>query len=348
MRSIWTIGVTLAAMILLIGVMPTTRLNVASAQDEIETETETARPRAQTVLCTYDINDLVASIPNFENPPRLAPEAMSDEDMVTTAFEGLPVGSDDEELKPRADRISEIMDLIQTLIVPHTWVPEGLTHFMQEKNGVLYVTVTEDAHQAIAKLLAEMRSHRSRSVSVQCLVFEISTAQLHDLKQRFADGGLLVSAQNAKTLLDELETGKLKSTPVASVRWVCMNKQRTWIMPLEKQSVPTDKDEEGETIFSQVCHAGTFDIEPVLTGDNANILCATRVAVTSGPAEEKGDPSDLRQYEFQSTVLIPNGGGVLMTAANHKTAQAGREVVLFLQVASISPGAAAAPRNARR
>lgn len=344
MRSIWTIGVTLAAMVLLIGVMPTTRLDVARAQDEIETEAETARPRAQAVLRTYDINDLVASIPNFENPPRLAPEAMSDEDMVTTAFEGLPVGSDDEELKPRADRISEIMDLIQTLIVPHTWVPEGLTHFMQEKNGVLYVTVTEDAHQAIAKLLAEMRSHRSRSVSVQCLVFEISTAQLHDLKQRLADGGLLVSAKNAKALLDELETGKLKSTPVASARLVCMNRQRTWIMPMEKQSVPTDKDEEGETIFSEICHTGTFDVEPVLTGDNASIFCTTVVNIAAGPADEKGDPSDLRQYEFQSTVLIPNGGGVLMTAANHKTAQAGREVVLFLQAAT-SPGAGADARR---
>ena len=108
------------------------------------------------------------------------------------------------------------------------------------------------------------------------------------------------------------------------------------------------KDEEGETIFSEICHTGTFDVEPVLTGDNASIFCTTVVNIAAGPADEKGDSADPRQYEFQSTVLIPNGGGVLMTAANHKTAQAGREVVLFLQVAATSPGAGADPRNARR
>ncbi|MHB1156749.1 MAG: hypothetical protein ACYC26_07905 [Phycisphaerales bacterium] len=342
MRSIWTIGVTLAAMILLIGVMPTTRLNVARAQDEMEAGAETARLRTQTVLRTYDINDLVASIPNYSSPPMLAPVALSDEDIAKGAFEGSFAASDG---IPRADRIQALMDLIKNAISRGAWVPVGLTNTMDEIDGVLYATATDKDHQAIAKLLAEMRSYRSRAIAVQWLVFEISTAQLHDLKQRFADGGLLVSARNAKTLLDELETGKLKNTPVASARWVCMNRQRTWIMPLEKQSIPTDKDEEGETIFGEVCHAGTFDIESVLTGDNTSILCTTAVSIAAGPADEKADASDLRQYQFQSTVVIPNGGGVLMTAANHKTAQQGREVVLFLQAASVSPGAGADARR---
>ncbi|MFA7238048.1 MAG: hypothetical protein WC058_14390 [Phycisphaeraceae bacterium] len=230
MRSIWTIGVTLAAMVLLIGVMPA---SVVRAQDATEP------PPPKTEIRTYDISDLVTLQPNFEDVPNLKGEKPNPgpENMIFLRR------SVHDSTIPRADRITAIMDMIKNLVSREEWVPVGLINYMDESNGVLYIKAPASDHQQIAKLLADMRTMRHRTITVQWLVFEISAVQLHDLKQRFADGGLLVSSQNAKTLLDELETGKLKTTPVASARLVCMNRQRTWIMPMEKQSVPTDKDE---------------------------------------------------------------------------------------------------------
>lgn len=339
MRNIWTIGATLAAMVLLIGVMPASQPSAARAQDAVAPP----EPKVKTELHTYDVRELLNDTPQFGHA---IPHHPHEVEMPRAPVFGGP--DMDEDQKPRADRIAEIMDVIKNAISRDQWVPVGFTNSMEELNGTLIVSAPASDHEAIAKLLAQLAAARHRMVSVQWLAFEISTAQLHDLKERFAGGSLLLSAKNAKTLTDELETGKLKTSPVASARLVCMNNQQTWVMPTEQQSVVTDKNEKGEAIFSHVNYAGTFAIVPILTTDRAGVLCTTVVAITAGAGDDKADASAERMYNFQSTVMIPNGGGVLMTAANHKTAQAGREVVLFLQVASVQAGAGADPRNARR
>lgn len=296
-------------------------------------------PPLKTEIRTYDINELIYVMPHFGDaiPPQPQP-----------VWHDLPpqfdLSASRESVRdegPRAVPIAAIEDLIKNTISRDQWVPVGLTNSMEELNGMLIICAPASDHEQIAKLLAQLSEQRHHMISVQWRAFEIATEQLHDLKQRLAGGGLMLSAKNAQTLADELETGKLKVTPVASASQVCMNSQRTWVGPGEKIEAGDKKD--AKAAAESVAR---FAIEPIMTTDRAGVQCTTVIAIVARPGDAEAPAGAAQMCHFQSTVVIPDGGGVLMTAANGRAAQTGRQVVVFLQVGVVKPAQAGA--DARR
>ncbi|MFA7235981.1 MAG: adenylate/guanylate cyclase domain-containing protein [Phycisphaeraceae bacterium] len=81
---------------------------------------------------------------------------------------------------PREERIIAVMDLIRNSVARDSWLPVGLTGFMEELNGILIISTTTDNHHAIAQLLQQLRRHSPPSPSANATSGEASKNNLQE------------------------------------------------------------------------------------------------------------------------------------------------------------------------
>ena len=138
----------------------------------------------KTVLRTYDIRDLLVQIPTFDQAPEFDLNALSSD----TGDGGGGGGSIFEDLDddasdnvPRSQRIADIRDLIQNTINPNSWQDFGGPGSIEELNGTLIVSTTEDSHVQIASLLRSLRQEKSLQINVESRFLFVTQNFLEDV-----------------------------------------------------------------------------------------------------------------------------------------------------------------------
>jgi len=144
----------------------------------------------KTYAAMYDINDLLITVPKFDQPPltdlrdTTPPHATP-----ATMPNGIPswrVGDDDDDEQDedpeRAARVQQIINLIQDTVAPDSWRDRGGTVGMiKEINGQLVVTQNSAAQRQIGDLLSKLREERAIQVAVEALFITVSSNYLEEL-----------------------------------------------------------------------------------------------------------------------------------------------------------------------
>ncbi len=144
-------------------------INVASA-DAIKRHTTTL---------VYNVTDLLLTVPNFTDTPRVDLEhiyARSDtRTLGTSPFRGEQI-REGAGVPNRKQRIDEIIQIIQRTVDPDAWRDHGGdVGSIQELNGSLIITNTPRNHAQISGLLAKLREIRSMQVNIESRFLTVST-----------------------------------------------------------------------------------------------------------------------------------------------------------------------------
>jgi type II secretory pathway component GspD/PulD (secretin) len=144
-------------------------VNVASA-DAIKRHTTTL---------VYNVTDLLLTVPNFTDTPRVDLEhiyARSDtRTLGTSPFRGEQI-RENAGIPNRKQRIDEIVQIIQRTVDPDSWRDHGGdVGSIQELNGSLIITNTPRNHAQISGLLAKLREIRSMQVNIESRFLTVST-----------------------------------------------------------------------------------------------------------------------------------------------------------------------------
>ncbi len=142
-------------------------------QDGILTVASDEVLRLNTVLETYDIRDLIFVVPDFDNAPEF--------DLQSAIQQGGQGGGggggqspfsggnqDPQDVTSREDRVTAIIELIQSNVDPDGWTAlGGDTSSVTELNGNFIITTTPKNHRAIIGLLNKLRQQRAVQINVE-------------------------------------------------------------------------------------------------------------------------------------------------------------------------------------
>lgn len=142
-------------------------------QDGILTIASDEVLRLNTVLETYDIRDLIFVVPDFDNAPEF--------DLQSAIQQGRQGGGggggqspfsggnqDPQDVTSREDRVTAIIELIQSNVDPDGWTAlGGDTSSVTELNGNFIITTTPKNHRAIIGLLNKLRQQRAVQINVE-------------------------------------------------------------------------------------------------------------------------------------------------------------------------------------
>lgn len=142
-------------------------------QDGILTIASDEVLRLNTVLETYDIRDLIFVVPDFDNAPEF--------DLQSAIQQGGQGGGggggqspfsggnqDPQDVTSREDRVTAIIELIQSNVDPDGWTAlGGDTSSVTELNGNFIITTTPKNHRAIIGLLNKLRQQRAVQINVE-------------------------------------------------------------------------------------------------------------------------------------------------------------------------------------
>lgn len=132
----------------------------------------------QTTTLVYNITDLLLTVPNFTDVPRVDLEQIyAGKDTRTLASS--PFKRDDREgIRPptRKEKIGEMIALLQKTVDPDSWRDHGGdVGSVQELNGSLIVTTTPRNHAQITGLLAKLREIRSMQINVEARFLTVAS-----------------------------------------------------------------------------------------------------------------------------------------------------------------------------
>lgn len=133
--------------------------------------------RATTTL-VYNVTDLLLTVPNFTDVPRVDLEAIySGKDNRTLATS--PFNRDKREgqkVPTSRDKLDEIIQIVQRTVDPEAWRDNGDgVGSIQQLNGSLIITTTPRNHSQISSLLAKLREIRSMQINVEARFLTVAT-----------------------------------------------------------------------------------------------------------------------------------------------------------------------------
>ncbi len=127
--------------------------------------------RRNTSLELYDIRDLLIEIPDYSDAPEFDLQSVLQSSQGggggggQSPFQGQ---TQDRDIRPRDERVQEIVDIVQATIDPDGWTDlGGDTSSIQELNGNLVITTTPNVHREINSLLGKLRQVRSLQINVE-------------------------------------------------------------------------------------------------------------------------------------------------------------------------------------
>ncbi len=142
-----------------------------SIEDGILTIASDEVLRRNTSLELYDIRDLLIEIPDYSDAPEFDLQSVLQSSQGGGGGGGQSPFSgqtQDREIRPRDERVQEIVDIVQATIDPDGWTDlGGDTSSIQELNGNLVITSTPKIHRQINGLLGKLRQVRSLQINVE-------------------------------------------------------------------------------------------------------------------------------------------------------------------------------------
>ncbi|MEZ6241766.1 MAG: hypothetical protein R3B57_01860 [Phycisphaerales bacterium] len=127
--------------------------------------------RRNVSLEIYDIRDLLIEIPDYSDAPEFDLQSVLQNSSGGGGGGGQSPFSgqtQDREIRPREERVQEIVDIVQATIDPDGWTDlGGDTSSIQELNGNLVITTTPNIHRQINGLLGKLRQVRSLQINVE-------------------------------------------------------------------------------------------------------------------------------------------------------------------------------------
>lgn len=127
----------------------------------------------------YDVRHLIIHVPDFTNAPDFGlgepgfARGESKDAPAADSTEGLaPAGEEDPE-PSRQEIVESVLNLIKQTIAPDGWREAGGAGQIREANGQLVVTNTPANHQAITRLLDDLRAAQAVQASIECRILTV-------------------------------------------------------------------------------------------------------------------------------------------------------------------------------
>jgi type II secretory pathway component GspD/PulD (secretin) len=287
----------------------------------------TAEELAKNVITrVYDIRDLIVEIPDFTAVPA-APLPQTRPDPA----------------KQRADRIKEVMDLIQETVAADSWREAGGTvGAMRQIQGQLIVTQTPENQQQIATLLAQLREPRGVQVMVEARFVMLDPATLDEsLRQKLMPsfqskdkpGVAFLTDEDVKAVLGASQRQE-QSTIITAPRLTLFNGQRAYVMVGTDRAYVSGfaatKKDDGKTKWepeTSIAHAGVMlDVTATCSADRKYVTLTLRpessrlVGMSTKPFKGPPDaPKDLMvevpqitAQRLQTSASIPDRQTLLL------------------------------------
>ena len=267
-----------------------------------------------TIIKSYDIRDLLVIPPRFEAYDPGDPRKLSEPADAPAAPPAQPT---------REELTTQIMDLIRNTIDPANWREAGgHTSSMSQLNGTLIVNTTERNHDAIARLLAQIRAPRALQYHVRATVLLVDEALYQQqvlplLKpRRKGDSGqaALPTAQEVERLLEAVAADR-QSLRLTAPAVTAFNGQRAQVTTGRETPyiVDYERDEAGklqpqtrvywEGVLLDVEGAVSADRKHLTTTARIRVQRNTRVREVAYPAAPPDQPLMLQVPEVMASFL---------------------------------------------
>jgi type II secretory pathway component GspD/PulD (secretin) len=160
-------------------IMKLTGLNYTLRDEALFISNETGL-RGNVIMKLYDIRDLTHAMASFPGPDLDIPE---------------PGGVGSRLLPPieseTAPAINEFIEIITKVVMPATWMSEGVA--IEEYNGSMVVTQTTEVHKQIEELLRTLRNQKGTQIHVKVKFLTVENSLLEEIGvnwQNFTNPGV--------------------------------------------------------------------------------------------------------------------------------------------------------------
>lgn len=315
-----------------------------------------------TTTRTYDIRALISLPLHYTNA-----DAESQQPELDQPYPGCGFGhiSDDED-KPasRSDRIVEVMDLIRISIKPDEWrAMGGLTHTMNELNGILYVTAPEMSQDQLAEFLKVVSQARHRMIAMDVRLVAMDTDKVDALLGASPHGPALTPADADKLLRsDELQPLARTSLIGVSGQRLASTVGRESAYVRELDSIVATATRADDPVVGRILSGLTVQVQAMSNPYDASILLNIEANASQAKLERtreyKGttggdapatkerpaartpaiqthselDLPDVDIAKLRARVVVKDGGAVVLAANNATTGLGDEDTALVLIV----------------
>ncbi|TVR44690.1 MAG: hypothetical protein EA402_06310 [Planctomycetota bacterium] len=156
-------------------IMELTGLRYSLQNEAVYISTE-AGLQGRTEMRIYDIRDLTMGLTQFPGPEIEIPEPGGQGSRL------VPEITDDS-----PPDVGELMDIIQLVVSPDSWMEEGVG--IDEYQGSMVISQTPEVHRRIEDLLTQLRRQRGVQINVKVRFLEIENSMLEEIGFNWSEYG---------------------------------------------------------------------------------------------------------------------------------------------------------------
>ena len=151
----------------------------------ISTKDDLAR---QTIVRVYDIRDLIIRVPNFSGPSidleNVGGNNVGGNNASTSGglFGNVSDNEGEENQISRQELIDNILEMVRSTIAPDTWIENsGTIGSIRELGGTIVVNQTPESHEALGRLLEQLRETKALQINIEARFIQVSTGFLNHI-----------------------------------------------------------------------------------------------------------------------------------------------------------------------